>query len=411
MDALKCAKEICQELEAAGFIAYFAGGWVRDFILGRKSDDIDIATNASPEEISAIFPNHVLVGAQFGVVLVLFKNFQFEIASFRQDLGYTNGRSPTSVQINCHPEEDAKRRDFTINGMFYNPMTEEIYDYVGGKNDLQQKIIRTIGNPYERFEEDRLRMLRAIRFAFRFDFHLDEKTKEAIVSKSHTLLPAVSMERIWQELCKMHSGPHFKEALALLFEVGLLATIFPPLKVCSKDEFTNRLEGLENLSTHVPTILFIAKMFQKETSYLLSLCEHVKTSKEDMKWVDAFIEMQEVDFFTLSDYETAKILANARFPLVFETLLCEKTSQARQKAISWYEERSKRLKFHIDLMKKKELQVKATDLQERGIKPGKEMGELLKIAQEISVNENLVTKDACLEKLQQTTLWKRYVAK
>ena len=244
MSALKYAQDICRELRQSGHIAYFAGGWVRDHLLGIESADIDIATDATPEEIVKIFPDHVLVGAQFGVVLVLYGPFQFEVTTFRQDVLYENGRKPSEVLLKSSPEEDAKRRDFTINGMFFNPVTEELYDFVGGKEDIQKKSIRSIGKADERFQEDRLRMLRAIRFAHRFGFTIEEETRKSIAKCSHTLLPAVSMERIWQELCKMRAYPLFKEALLEMHALGLLSTIFPPLKNVSEQELFLRLKEI-----------------------------------------------------------------------------------------------------------------------------------------------------------------------
>ena len=144
------AKTIVEKLKANGHTAYFAGGWVRDFLLQRPSDDIDIATSASVEEIQSIFPKTIPVGISFGIVIVVEKGHQFEVATFRQDKGYADGRRPTHID-KATPEEDAKRRDFTINGMFYDPTTEEVFDYVGGKDDLKKGIIKAIGDPHERF--------------------------------------------------------------------------------------------------------------------------------------------------------------------------------------------------------------------------------------------------------------------
>lgn len=158
-DAYHIAKLIVLKLHRAGFIAYFAGGWVRDYVMDHPSEDIDIATDATPAQIMDLFPHTVLVGLAFGVVIVVSDGHQFEVATFRKDLHYADGRHPQGIEMST-PREDALRRDFTINGMFYDPIEELIHDFVHGQDDIRQGIIRTIGDPYERFFEDRLRMLR-----------------------------------------------------------------------------------------------------------------------------------------------------------------------------------------------------------------------------------------------------------
>ena len=181
-DAFKHAKSIVAKLSRAGYTAYFAGGWVRDYVMGHPSEDIDIATNAAPAEIMDLFPHTILVGLAFGVVIVVIEGHQFEVATFRKDLQYIDGRHPQGIEMST-PREDALRRDFTINGMFYDPLEEVIHDFVHGQEDIRLGIIRTIGNPHERFFEDRLRMLRAFRFSSRFSFSIDPETQEAIQRK------------------------------------------------------------------------------------------------------------------------------------------------------------------------------------------------------------------------------------
>src|SRR5262249_42065141 len=153
------ARTIVETLTRAGYIAYYAGGWVRDLLLGHPSDDIDIATNAPPAVVQQLFANTVPIGLAFGIVLVLIEGREYEVATFRSDVGYTDGRRPSHVHFTS-AKEDAKRRDFTINGMFYDPLKQEVLDYVEGKEDLEKKLIRAIGDPHERIREDRLRMIR-----------------------------------------------------------------------------------------------------------------------------------------------------------------------------------------------------------------------------------------------------------
>ena len=226
MTHLDLAKEIVQRLSQAGYTAYFAGGWVRDYLMKHPSDDIDIATDAPTEVILQLFPRTILVGLSFGVVVVVMKGQQFEVATFRRDIDYTDGRKPTRVERSS-PEEDASRRDFTINGMFYDPVEEIVHDYVNGTADIKLGVIRTIGDPYLRFSEDRLRMIRAVRFSARFGFVIDQDTQEAILANAETLFPAVAMERVWQEFCKMVRFPNVDHAMIELHRLGLASRDLP----------------------------------------------------------------------------------------------------------------------------------------------------------------------------------------
>ncbi len=400
MDALHSAKEIVLELRSLGHVAYFAGGWVRDFLLGIPSSDIDIATDAEPDEIVQIFPDHVLVGAQFGVVLVLYGPHQFEIATFRKDVLYENGRKPTHVLLKSTPYEDAQRRDFTINGMFYDPATEEIHDFVHGKEDLAKKIIRTIGNPLDRFQEDRLRMVRACRFACRFGFTIEEQTEQAIQQLSHTLLPAVSMERIWQELSKMHESPHFAEALYTMHRLGLLSIIFPPLASVSQEGMHERLAPLSILQPHVPCILLLTQLFHKEDiSFIQTLQQYLRASNEDGKWIECYIEIQTTDLASLDPYHLVKIFANKHFEICFEVHVASMRQEEREKWLDWYRREASKLDFFIHAMRKKEPIVRAKDLISRGIQPGVAMGKLLEEALKISINQNLRDKNVILSQL------------
>src|SRR5262247_4478238 len=160
----KSAHKVAARLRERGHIAYFAGGCVRDMVRGLPPKDYDIATDARPEVVQTLFPRTYAIGAHFGVIIVLEDDFQFEVASFRSDEAYIDGRHPTAVHFSS-PEEDARRRDFTINGMFYDPVAEKVIDFVGGRADIAAKLVRAIGDPARRFAEDRLRMLRALRFA------------------------------------------------------------------------------------------------------------------------------------------------------------------------------------------------------------------------------------------------------
>ncbi len=202
-DAESTARAIVARLREAGHVAYFAGGCVRDRLLGvaRAHDDYDVATSACPEEVQRLFPHTVAVGAQFGVILVLEGDARVEVATFRADDAYVDGRRPVAVRFTT-PEEDAARRDFTINGMFADPFDGRVLDFVGGRRDLEDRIVRTIGDPRRRFAEDRLRLLRAVRFAARLGFDVEPETAAAI-RESASAIHEVSAERIGEEVVKM----------------------------------------------------------------------------------------------------------------------------------------------------------------------------------------------------------------
>lgn len=224
------ALEVVHKLRSGGFEAVWAGGCVRDALLGIAPKDYDIATSAHPDDVIRLFGKRrtVSVGASFGVVVVLGRQKsagQVEVATFRSDGNYSDGRRPDSIEF-CSAEEDARRRDFTINGMFYDPLAGSIIDYVGGQRDLEHGVIRAIGNAEERFAEDKLRMLRATRFAARFEFFLDEHTADAIRRRASDLTK-ISIERVTQELRHMfaHGSRHL--AFELLEDTSLFAVIFP----------------------------------------------------------------------------------------------------------------------------------------------------------------------------------------
>src|SRR5271167_3731473 len=175
------ASEIVARLQQAGFSAFWVGGCVRDFLLGREPQDYDIATSARPGQIEKLFKRTIPVGKKFGVVVVREGGHQFQVATFRAEADYRDGRHPEQITF-ANAEADARRRDFTVNGLFYDPVTKKIHDWVGGEKDLRTKIIRTIGAPGERFAEDHLRLLRAVRFAAQLDFEVEPKTFAAIKS-------------------------------------------------------------------------------------------------------------------------------------------------------------------------------------------------------------------------------------
>jgi poly(A) polymerase len=220
------AIQTLKRLREAGFSAYFVGGCVRDQVMGIEPKDYDIATSARPDQVMQLFPRTVSVGARFGVVLVVVGNRQVEVATFRSDGAYADGRHPGEVSFTLDPRLDVLRRDFTMNGLLYDPLNQALLDYVGGQKDIEAGLVRTIGNPGERFREDKLRMMRAARFAARFGFQLETETRAAIVSLADQIWQ-VSRERIRDELTKILTEGYASDGVSLLEECGLLRQLLP----------------------------------------------------------------------------------------------------------------------------------------------------------------------------------------
>ena len=270
MDPKSAATDIARRLQEAGHTAYFAGGCVRDELLGLDPHDYDIATSAKPAEVRELFPHTQAVGAHFGVILVMEHGRAFEVATFRSDHEYLDGRRPEMVTFST-PEDDAARRDFTINGMFHDPVAEKFIDFVGGREDLASQTLRAIGDPVARLREDKLRLLRAVRFAARFGCEIDPATWDAI--KAHAAdIHAVSAERIREELVKILAHPNRVRGFDLLDHSGLLKEILPEietLKGCEQpaqfhpegDVFVHTRAMLGLLPPEAPASLALAVLF------------------------------------------------------------------------------------------------------------------------------------------------------
>ena len=211
----QAAGEIAGTLRGAGHQAYFAGGCVRDLLLGLIAKDFDVATSATPEEIVRLFPRTLQVGAHFGVILVMVDGQTVEVATFRHDGAYLDGRRPDAVRFSTDPREDVLRRDFTINGMLQEPLSGQVLDFVGGREDLAARLVRTIGEPERRFKEDKLRMLRGVRFAARLGFEIEAGTLGAMQAHAGEI-GAVSNERVRDELTRMLTEGHARRAFELL---------------------------------------------------------------------------------------------------------------------------------------------------------------------------------------------------
>ena len=265
MNKYNNAVSIVKRLKENGHETYFVGGWVRDKLLKTVNEDcdIDLATSCLIQDVPKLFSDAIYVGQAFGVCIVKVKSddeyYQFDLATFRLDGLYEDGRHPNIIKTTT-VEEDAKRRDFTINAIYYDPIEDKYLDFVGGKKDLEDKVIRAVGNPYERFKEDKLRMLRAVRLSCQLNFEIDEKIKEAIRDLASELLPAVSYERIWQELDKTNKNlkrDDFYDYLSYLGHLGLLSQFFPEVKEWNGIWWEGAEDAIKSLPTNTPTLIKI----------------------------------------------------------------------------------------------------------------------------------------------------------
>lgn len=265
MNARELAESICARLREEGYQALFNGGCVRDLILGREPADYDVSTDATPERVQQLFPNSLAVGAQFGVIVVVENSTQVEVATFRADIGSADGRHPERVEFSSSPEEDVRRRDFTVNGLLMDPRDGRILDYVGGQADVKARIIRAIGEPELRFEEDKLRIARGVRFAARLGYTIESGTFAAM-QKLAPKIRQVSQERLRDELTKMLTEGAARRAFELLDETDLLRELLPEVSRMKGvpqppqfhpegDVWTHTLLMLEKLPAGVPRTL------------------------------------------------------------------------------------------------------------------------------------------------------------
>ena len=242
MTPREAAERICRTLRTAGHQAYLVGGCVRDLVLQREPLDYDVATDARPERVQQLFPDSLSVGARFGVILVVDGDTQVEVATFRSDMGYSDGRHPDRVEYSRSPQEDVSRRDFTINGLMLDPETGEILDFVGGQNDIRAGLVRAIGQPEVRFREDKLRMVRAVRFAARFGYTIEPATFAAIQAAA-PLIHQVSTERLREELTKVLTEGAARRGFECLEQTGLLLELLPEV---------SRMKGIQQPPQYHP---------------------------------------------------------------------------------------------------------------------------------------------------------------
>src|SRR5256886_293927 len=425
----KTAREIAQRLCERGHIAYFAGGCVRDMVRGLPAKDFDIATDATPDIVQKIFPRTYAVGVAFGVVVVVEDGLNFEVATFRSDGAYLDHRHPVDVRFSS-PEEDAKRRDFTINGMFFDPEKNEVIDFVGGKDDLKAKLIRAIGDPAARFSEDRLRILRAVRFATVLNYKIDNRTWEALVGNAEEI-NEISAERIREELVRIFLSPNRVRGWDLLDESGLLRAILPELdamKGCLQPEqfhpegdvFQHTRLMLELLPENVSVPLVLAVLFHDvakpvtamvdETGRIRfnehdqigatmteSIMERLRFSRAE---IDAAVEMvrQHMVFKDVPRMRVAKLKRFMARPTFEEELELHRVdcASSHQMMDNYEFLLRKREEFANEQIIPPPL-VRGDDLIALGMKPGPTFGEILEAVETLQLEGALKDRQEALE--------------
>jgi poly(A) polymerase len=434
---------ILQVLRQHGFQAYLVGGCVRDFLLYREPADYDVATSATPAQVMEIFPDTYAVGAQFGVVLVPLPEDQLaaagedatpkaqavEVATFRSDFGYSDGRRPDEVRFSHDPREDVERRDFTINGMLLDPLTNEVLDFVGGRKDLEAGIIRTIGEPAKRFAEDKLRMLRAVRFAARFDFEIEAETLAAIRRHAQEI-QVVSRERVRDELTKMLTEGRARRAFLLLDESGLLGEVLPEISAMKSvqqppefhpegDVFVHTLLLLDHLPHPCPPTLAWGALLHdvgKPATFRVApdrirfdnhvdvgvkiaeeICERLRFSARDTEQVLALVD-NHMRFGHATRMKESTLKKFIRLPGFDEHLALHRAdSLASHGNLSTYEFIQKKIAETPPEKIRPAPLVTGDDLIAAGYVPGPKFREILEAVEDAQLEGHLLSHEAALE--------------
>ncbi len=373
MSNQQAAIEIIRTLQQHGFQALLAGGCVRDMLLGQPAKDYDVATDAQPADVMRLFPRTLKVGAKFGVVIVLIRRQQVEVATFRSEAGYEDGRHPTEVRFTS-AAEDASRRDFTINGMFYDPLNDRVLDSVEGQADLQRRIIRTIGDPQERFGEDYLRMLRAIRFSTRLGFAIEPETYAA-VGRNASKIVRISGERIAVELEGTLVHPNRAAGAAMLIETGLAEAVFPGF---SGEPAQQAISVLGRLRRNVDFPLALAAFFVGySTDFAMVRCEILKLSNKQTKHIEFLLTNRSglLDS-AMSLAQLKKFLAEPGFRDLYELERAIQKAAASQAGLAQLVSLQKRIRDLGDVEVKPKPFLNGHDLMRLGAVPGPALGQL-----------------------------------
>lgn len=394
------ALAVVHRLRSAGYEAYFAGGCVRDALLGLEPTDYDVATNAAPTEVRSLFPRSQAVGAAFGVILVRHHKSQIEVATFRTDLKYVDGRRPEGV-IFTTAEEDAKRRDFSINGLFFDPVDEKVIDFVGGQADLHSKTLRAIGEPAQRFEEDHLRLLRAVRFAARFNLTIEPQTALAMCAQADQL-KRVSPERIAEELRLVLTAPTRPHAYRLLREFACIPVIlrFVPQPVVPSGFFLAIEEPRLDFGAALAGLVLDARGGQPMTQpeirkAAFALRQALKISNDETAGLEGSLCFEPL----LND--TPSSVARLKRFLALPHYL---SARAMMKALSRFgimRERCDEVLGRLSELEKTEFApvplITGDDLTAAGLKPGKEFKLALDAAYDAQLEHRVKTKQEALD--------------
>lgn len=396
--AARPAVGIVRALKEAGHVALLCGGCVRDLLLGGEPADFDVATDARPETVVRLFPKTRQVGVQFGVVLVRRRGAWVEVATFRTDAEYLDGRRPSAVTF-TDAEHDAQRRDFTVNGMFYDPVAERVIDYVGGRADLAARLIRAIGEPGRRFEEDYLRILRAVRFAARLGFEIEPRTREAMEAHA-AKLAQVAPERVRDELARMLAHPRRADAVASLQAHGLLPHLWPG----ASWEAGQAEAAVERLRALPPGASFTAALAElvadrpvAEVHGLARALTCSNAERETVAWLVAH-QGDLVDPATPTLAELKRLMAGP----AFEALLV--MTATRQRASSDGEERVARLRQRVAGIPPEAVSpaplVTGEDVAALGVTPGPVYKRLLDEVYTRQLDEQVWTREEALALLR-----------
>jgi poly(A) polymerase len=430
------ANSICVKLQESGYQALLVGGCVRDLLLGREPLDYDVATDAKPDQVMALFPDGISVGAQFGVVLVLRAGTKVEVATFRSDIGYSDGRHPDRVMYASTPQEDVQRRDFTVNGLLMRHDSGEVLDYVGGKPDLHARLIRAIGDPDRRFAEDKLRLMRAVRFAARFGFEIESSTFQAIRRRAREV-NGVSAERLREELSKLLTEGAARRGFELLEETGLLAAVLPEVAAMKGveqpaqfhpegDVWIHTLMMLEQLNAGCPATLAWGVLLHdvgkpatfrpaKETgdrirfdghvdvgvSMAEALCRRLRFSNEDTDQITALVA-NHMRFKDVEQMRAATLKRFLRLPLFAEHLELHRLDcLASHCRLDAYEYVRRILAETPPAEIRPDRLLTGEDLKRMGYRPGPVFSEILRSVEDAQLEGKLSTRQAA----------ERYVAK
>ncbi len=369
----QAANEIIRRLQQHGFQALLAGGCVRDMLLERPAKDYDVATDARPADVMRLFPRTLNVGAKFGVVIVLIRRRPVEVATFRSEAGYEDGRHPSDVRF-TDAAEDASRRDFTINGMFYDPSQERVIDHVGGRADLRRRIIRTVGNPEERFREDYLRMLRAVRFSTQLEFAIEPETYAAI-GRNAVRIARISGERIAIELEGILIDPNRASGASMLIETGLAGAILPGF---AGEKAERAVTVLAQLRKKVDFPLALAAFFVGcPTDFALEKSRILKLSNKQTRHIKFLLShrgrLLDAD---MSLAQLKRLLAQPYFRDLYELeRAIQRTAAAKEGLASLSRLRRRVRDLHGIDVKPKPL-LNGRDLMRLGAVPGPALGQL-----------------------------------